>query len=295
VNLPLAASRASAPSPLQVELAERIARLIHEDEVEPGSRLNEKRLAEQLGVSRTPVRAALEHLAAGGFVQRQQNRGVELLKRPPLPDSEPDAASGDELLTRIAADRHGQRLADTVSEQELMQAYGLPRAAIKEALTRLADLGVVERKLGHGWKFVERADAQVRHESYRFRLVMEPASLLEPDFAIDPAWAAQSRERHEAFLTRRWTKASSVAFFEMNADFHEGLARGSNNRFFFEALRRLNRLRRLSNYDWRHGRDRVTVSVIEHMKILDFIEAGEMGQAALLMRQHLELAQRIAR
>ncbi len=41
----------------------------------------------------------------------------------------------------------------------------------------------------------------------------------------------------------------------MNAAFHEGLVKASGNRFFFESIRRMNRLRRLSNYDWKHGRD----------------------------------------
>jgi DNA-binding GntR family transcriptional regulator len=280
------------PSPLHVDLAGRITRLIHEEGLEVGSRLNEKRLAEQLGVSRTPVRAALEHLASQGFVQREQNRGVALMKRPPLPRAD-DTIQGDELLARIAADRRQGRLADQVSEQDLMLAYDLTRAAVKEALNRLADLGIVERKLGYRWKFFDHAYSQAQPESYRFRLVLEPAAILEPGFALAPGWAQQMRAQHEAFLTHRWTQGSGVAFFEMNAAFHEGLARASGNRFFFDALHRINRLRRLSNYDWKHGRERLNVSLQEHLKILDFLEAGDVGNAAMLMRQHLELASRV--
>ncbi|PTT18377.1 GntR family transcriptional regulator, partial [Acidovorax sp. HMWF029] len=46
-------------TPLHLDLADRISRLIHEDGLAAGARLNENQLAERLGVSRTPVRAAL--------------------------------------------------------------------------------------------------------------------------------------------------------------------------------------------------------------------------------------------
>ena len=282
-----------APSSLHVELADRIARLLHEEGVQPGTRLNEKRLSEQLGVSRTPVRAALEHLASQGFALRRANIGVELLSLPPLPPPEIDT-QGDELLARIAADRRSGRLADQVAEQDLMVAYGLTRAAVKEALGRLAELGVVERKLGYRWKFFDNAYAQAQPESYRFRLRHRaaPAAILEPNFTLPPGWIEQMRAQHEAFLNIKWTASAGVAFFEMNASFHQGLAKASGTRFFFEALQKLKRLRRLSNYDWKHGRERVSVSCQEHLKILSFLEIGDVGNAAMFMRQHLELASR---
>ncbi len=282
----------STPSSLHIELADRITRLLHEEGAVPGMRLNEKHLSEQLGVSRTPVRAALEHLSRQGFTRRTPNIGVELLALPPLPPAEVDAR-GDELLARIARDRHSGHLPDQVAEQDLMLAYDLTRAAVKEALGRLAELGVVERKLGYRWKFFDNAYVQAKQESYRFRLVIEPAAILEPTFALPPGWIAQMRAQHEAFLHGRWTDSAGVAFFEMNASFHEGLARASGNRFFLEALQKLNRLRRLSNYDWKYGRDRVSVSCNEHLAILKHLDSGDVGNAAMLMRQHLELASRI--
>src|SRR5882672_4096948 len=55
-------------SPLHIGLARRIVRMINDDKVQVGTRLNEKRLSELLGVSRTPVRAALTLLGELGFV-----------------------------------------------------------------------------------------------------------------------------------------------------------------------------------------------------------------------------------
>ncbi len=281
-------------SAFQQELGHRIARLIHQEGLAVGSSLNEKRLADALGVSRTPVRTALARLAEQGFVDYQQHRGVELLALPPLPGSQTQPTQEDALLARIASDRRDGQLADQVSEQDLMQTYGQTRAAIKQALTRLAELGIVERKLGYRWRFLDAAyDAAARADAFRFRILVEPSSFIEPGYQLSAAWAKDMAAQHQAFLDAPWTAASGVAFFEMNAAFHEGLVKASGNRFFFESIRRMNRLRRLSNYDWKHGRERADQSCREHLEILHRLQAGDVGHAALLMRQHLEQAAQV--
>lgn len=283
------------PTPLHRELADRIARLIHDEALEPGARLNENRMAEQLGVSRTPVRAALAHLAAQGFVERKPNLGVELVALPPMPAPAAEATEDDdELVVRISRDRQHGRLADYVSEKDLMQSYDLGRPAIKQALERLADLGVVERKLGYGWRFLADVwDYAARQEAYRFRMVIEPAAIREPAFALPPGWYEDMHVQHERFLRAPWTEGSSVAFFEMNAAFHEGVAAASGNRFFVAAIQRQNRLRRLANYDWTHGRERVEVNCREHLEMLERMHAGDRELAALLMHRHLDVASRL--
>ncbi len=282
-------------TPLHLELADRISRLIHQDGLAAGARLNENQLAEQLGVSRTPVRAALDLLAQQGFVERKPHRGVELLRAPPLPAPAREAADGgDDLLRRIAYDRQHGHLGEYVSEKELMQAYDLARPAIRNALERLADLGAIEPKLGYGWRFATGAwDASVRHESYRYRMVIEPAAIREPGFALPPAWAQDMREQHEEFLRTLSEDSSSVAFFEMNAAFHEGVAAASGNRFFHMDIQRQNRLRRLSNYDWKYGPARMEVNCREHLEMLDRMQAGDVELAALLMQRHLDVASRL--
>jgi DNA-binding GntR family transcriptional regulator len=51
---------------------------IVEQRFQPGERLTEERLAEEIGVSRTPVREALRRLSADGFLELLPNQGARL-------------------------------------------------------------------------------------------------------------------------------------------------------------------------------------------------------------------------
>src|SRR5579871_5850845 len=53
-----------------------IEKLLFTDELRPGDRINEKQLAERLGVSRAPVREATRALQEMGLVELVKNRGV---------------------------------------------------------------------------------------------------------------------------------------------------------------------------------------------------------------------------
>jgi DNA-binding GntR family transcriptional regulator len=57
-------------------LAEGIAESVLSGEFQPGFRLDEHRLAERYGVSRTPVREALRQLASTGLIEVKPRRGA---------------------------------------------------------------------------------------------------------------------------------------------------------------------------------------------------------------------------
>ncbi|AMJ62833.1 GntR family transcriptional regulator [Bosea sp. PAMC 26642] len=287
----------SQPSRLQQDLAERILDLARGDGLTAGAHLNESVIARRLDVSRTPVRAAFAWLADRGLVRRNPHRGLELITTPGAPATNASPSDGIELaLVRLAHERGAGELEDEFSEQEIMRRYGLGRSEMKRLLARLAELEMVERKPGYGWRFLqEPRDHCVHDERYRFRLLIEPMAFLEPGFSLDEGWIAEMRRRHLGTLAQPWRETSAISFFEMNAAYHEGLAAASGNRFIHSAIRRQNQLRRLSNYDWVFGFERVEVNCREHLQILDSIEAGDLEVAAAQMRRHLQRASRLRR
>ena len=56
----------------------RLRKLIGEGRYQPGERLGEEAVAEQLGVSRTPVRLAFRTLEQEGLLQQAGKRGFQV-------------------------------------------------------------------------------------------------------------------------------------------------------------------------------------------------------------------------
>ncbi|KJC51253.1 GntR family transcriptional regulator [Bradyrhizobium sp. LTSP885] len=287
----------SRPTRLQQDLLPQILELVRGDGLGPGARLTEVEVAERLQVSRTPVRAALQHLARRGLVEARPRRGFVLRKSAAsltLDDAPAASDETNELCVEIARDRLAGRLPLEVSESDLMRRYQVTRPFLLKVLNQLAGVALIERKPGRGWLFSQAmGDSKARAESYAFCRLLEPAAILTPGFHLDPAWIAEMRERHRAVLAAPWRKASSVGFFEMNAAFHLGIAAGADNRYLLLALEQQTRLRRLVNYDWTFGHERVVTSCNEHLAMLDWIERGELEVAAALMRSHIDAASRL--
>jgi DNA-binding GntR family transcriptional regulator len=162
-------------------------------------------------------------------------------------------------------------------------------------LRQLADLGMVERKPGNGWSFAVPINSKrARQDSYAFRLLVEPAGLLQETFELDVDWMERSRQRHLSFRKRRWRDTLAVEFYAVNSDFHEQLARCSGNRYILDAVQRQNRLRSFLNIQWINGEERVQASIDEHLAMFDKLAAGDNRGAHDLMKQHLLEAQATA-
>ena len=92
-----------APTALYQEVAERLRQRIFAHELTPGTWIDEQKLAEQYGISRTPLREALKVLASEGLVELKPRRGcyVTEISRQDLDDIFPLMAL---LEGRCAAD-----------------------------------------------------------------------------------------------------------------------------------------------------------------------------------------------
>ncbi|MGI8307449.1 GntR family transcriptional regulator [Saccharopolyspora hattusasensis] len=118
-----AAMRARSPR-LPDELAGRLRERIMTGRLRQGEHLHLERLAEQLGVSVTPVREALLALRGEGFVDLEPRRGftVAPLSRQDFEDAHwLQATIAGELAARAAHQIDAERLAELVVLQEEIQ------------------------------------------------------------------------------------------------------------------------------------------------------------------------------
>jgi len=276
------------------ELPERIAGLIIEEvkaaRIAVGARLPERQLAEQFGVSRSPVRSALGLLATMGVVEAQAEGGYRLRKAGTriAARRRPDGSAPQRIYHAIAEDRLEGRLPDRISESRLMERYGIARGALLKLLGRMAQEGWLERLPGGGWRFLATlTSAESFRDAYAFRAVIEPASLMAPTFRVDTAAFTLARDRQKALLDGELERLSRGQVFDINSGFHEMLVGCSGNAFFLDSLRRINRLRRLIEYRTFVDRDRLAAQCREHLRLLEMIESGSRQDAADYLLRHL--------
>jgi len=102
-----------APFGLHEHAAARLRTMLVEGRIAPGAKLNERELAQQLHVSRTPLREAIKMLAMEGLVDLLPNRGAVAVRL-----SETDVMHSFELLGMLEG-MAGELAAQRITEAEL--------------------------------------------------------------------------------------------------------------------------------------------------------------------------------
>jgi len=275
----------STPSALAAQLAVRITEIIRHDGLPHGARLAERRLAEQLRVSRSPIRSALRLLEAEGVVEPSGTGGYRVGSDQVVTSDVTEAPSGDDVHYRlIADDRLEGRLPDRVSERDLSRRYGITRTEVLRILQRIAAEGWIERLPGHGWEFLPMLTSLESYRaSYRFRLTIEPAAMLEETFVLD----RKAIDRLARLVDGDIWSVSPATLFDLNSHLHETIIQCSHNQFFIEGLQRIDRLRRLIEYRQALDRKYALVRCREHVRLTDLLLAGEREGASDFMRLHL--------
>ena len=101
------------PRALYEEVAEQLRQRIFRRELEPGSWIDELKIAEEFGISRTPLREALKVLAAEGLVTMKVRRGAYVTEM-----SEKDLRDVYHLLSLLESDAAGVVAERATPEQQ---------------------------------------------------------------------------------------------------------------------------------------------------------------------------------
>jgi DNA-binding GntR family transcriptional regulator len=101
------------PKALYEEVAEQLRQRIFRRELEPGSWIDELKIAEEFGISRTPLREALKVLAAEGLVTMKVRRGAYVTEM-----NEKDLRDVYHLLSLLESDAAGVVAERATPEQQ---------------------------------------------------------------------------------------------------------------------------------------------------------------------------------
>jgi DNA-binding GntR family transcriptional regulator len=113
-----------ARAALGQQIREILLERIFKGELQPGDRIVELQLANELGTSQAPVREALRELQSLGFVEHEPYRGtrVRRITERELAEIFPVRAALEELAAQEAASRLDGRVEDLEREFEAMRA-----------------------------------------------------------------------------------------------------------------------------------------------------------------------------
>ena len=231
-------------------------------------------------------------LCSAGLVEQKQNRGYFVADR--VPQHRGTAAliglldEDQSDYQRIADDWRRDALPEEVTEQFLRERYALTKARLQDILVRAVREGWVERKPGYGWRFLSVAKTpEAFQQIYHFRMVIEPAAMLDPDYKVDFATLSKLKRTQQRLLDHDIERKPLEYLLSVGATLHEELIRFSGNPYFHMSLARVNQMRRLLEYRAVFSRDRFVEQTREHLQIIALLERGDIVEASYAMRRHL--------
>src|SRR5690606_20719083 len=153
---------------------------------------------------RSPVRRGFALLEELGLAVKEPNRGYFLTTDARSIDTRKlplDVDTSEDFYLRVVDDVLAGEISTSFFEAELLRKYDVPRGQLLQVLIRLANEGMLERNPGQGWSinsFLHDSEAHI--QSYRFRMAIEPAALLEPGYKVDTVAFAKARRIQQELL-----------------------------------------------------------------------------------------------
>lgn len=193
----------------------------------------------------------------------------------------------DQLVERICERvlrgdiRPGQR----VTEEHLAAAFGVSRTPVREAVKRLAEMGVVVVFPRHRME----AASVSGEDLCQINQLREDLECLAIAYAL-PRMSDEEVAGLERLVNRCDRLAQSGSRFDTfcaDSDFHLGIAAHSGNKYLMEALQRIDVKVQLCRSVLCLPKDKIRASVAFHQRILQAIRKRDVGAAQELMRQHI--------
>jgi DNA-binding GntR family transcriptional regulator len=207
-----AAAPSLSPRALYQDVAERLRQQIFARQLEPGSWIDEQKLAAEFGISRTPLREALKVLAVEGLVTMKVRRGAYVTEM-----SRDDVAQVYHLLALLESDAAGM-VARHASEAQLDELRQLHERLEKQVRQRDAFFATNEQ---FHMKLLELAENRWRQQIVAdLRKVMK---LNRHHSLFKQGRLADSLAEHRALMQALLARDAEAATRLMRQHFDNGL------------------------------------------------------------------------
>lgn len=200
------------PRALYEEVAELLRQRIFKRDLEPGSWIDELKIAEEYGISRTPLREALKVLAAEGLVTMKVRRGAYVTEV-----DEKDLADVYHLLALLESDAVGvvahkatdAQLAELKSLHDELEQFAHQRERFFELNERfhMQVLQIADNR----WRNQMVADLRKVMKLHRHNSLLKSGRITE------------SLQEHRAVLTALLARDGATASQRMLEHFQNGL------------------------------------------------------------------------
>jgi len=205
-----------APRALYEEVAELLRQRIFNHELEPGSWIDELKIAQDYGISRTPMREALKVLATEGLVTMKVRRGAYVTEV-----SDRDLADVYHLLSLLESDAAGvvaQRATDAQMAELQALHQELENAVQPEQVNRQRFFEINERFHMH---LLEIADNRWRNQMVAdLRKVMK---LNRHNSLLKTGRIQESLDEHRAIMAALTARNPQLCTQRMQEHFANGL------------------------------------------------------------------------
>jgi DNA-binding GntR family transcriptional regulator len=201
-----------APRALYEEVAELLRQRIFQRELEPGSWIDEIKLSQEYGISRTPLREALKVLAAEGLVTMKVRRGAYVTEV-----SDQDLSEVYHLLSLLESDAAAV-VAERATEAQLKDLQALHAELEAAAGDREAFFAVNER---FHMRLLELAGNRWRNQMVAdLRKVMK---LNRHNSLLKTGRVRESLQEHRAVMEALAQRDAAAAMRRMQEHFANGL------------------------------------------------------------------------
>jgi DNA-binding GntR family transcriptional regulator len=207
------ASVSLAPRALYEEVAELLRQRIFRRELEPGSWIDELKLAEEYGISRTPLREALKVLATEGLVTMKVRRGAYVTEV-----SDKDLTDVYHLLSLLESDAAGV-VAGRASDAQIKELQ-----ALHEKLE--AAVGDREKFFALNERFHMRL-LEIAGNRWRDQMVADLRKVMKlnrHNSLLKSGRIAESLKEHRAIMKALSKRDAQGSVLKMQEHFSNGLA-----------------------------------------------------------------------